>query len=307
VLALGVLQGRPASAQDQAVPPIQEQGDFFILNFSQDPEHVINLEEFVSLCQKATGINFTYNEATQSQLRQMKVFMTGTKRVPKADFYQFFQVEMFINEFVCVEVGPPHISVVLIQNISGQRAGSLRQKTEYVVPDRLEEYADQPAVLVKTVLHLPNTDVRQLSTSLRGLLTDTNTQALIAAGEHSVILQGFGSYVTSLAQLLHLVDQESAAQDEVTPVFDVLPLEFAAAEDVADLMEQLLESANRRGGSPVQRGRADQQGVSGVLGGGEIETKILVDARTNSLLVMALPEEMPRIKDLVARLDVDLV
>ena len=308
-LLLGPQAAARSSAQNGAqgsVAPIQKEGDFFILNFSQDPQQVINLEEFVSLCQEATGLNFTYSEQTQQLLRQSKVFMTGTKRVPQGEFYEFFQIEMFINDFVCVEVGPPHISVVLIQNMTGQRAGALRQKTVYVGPDRLEEYADQPATLVTTVLHLPNVDVRQLSTSLRGLLTDTNTQSLIAAGENSVILQGFGSYVVSLAQLLRLVDKESAIKNEVSPVFDVLPLEFAAPEDVADLLEQLLESNNRGGGVRRVQG-VEQQGVSGVLGGGEIETKILVDGRTQSLLVMAMPDEMPRIKDLVARLDVDVV
>ena len=287
------------------MPPIQQEGDFFILNFSKDPNQGISLEEFVALCEQATGINFTYEDTTQQQLKTKKVFLSGTKRVPKDDFYEFFQIVMIINDFVCVEVGPPHISVVSIQSLTGNRAGTLRTKTEYVLPEQLDEYADQPAVLVTTVLHLPNVDVRALSTSLRGLLTDTNTQSLIAAGEHSVILQGFGSYVAALAELLYLVDRESALADDVVPVFDVLPLEFAAPEDVADLLEQLIESRNRAAGAR-RIVSPEQQGVSGVIGGQEVETKILVDARTNSLLVMALPEEMPRIKELVARLDVDV-
>ena len=52
---------------------------------------------------------------------------------------------------------------------------------------------------------------------------------------------------------------------------------------------------------------AEAQGVAGALQGQEVSTTILVDGRTNSLLVMAMPEEMPRIKDLVARLDVEVI
>lgn len=307
-----LLGAQPAAAQDvpppeePPIPPIQEEGDFYILNFSEDPEELINLEQFVNICQEATGLTFTYNDQTRTQLQSLKVFFYGTKRVPKEDFYSFFQILMFINEFVCVEVGPPHISVILIQALGGAPRGgatNIKQRTLHVGPDDLEKYADQPATLITTVLNLPNVDVRQLTTTMRGLLTDTNTQSILAAGEHSVILQGFGSYVASLAQLLYIVDRESALGEEEPPVFEVIPLEYAAAEDVADLIEQVLES--RRSSRNVQQ--VPQQGPSGVLRGGDEETKILVDHRTQSLLVMAYPDEMPRIKDLIARLDVDVI
>ncbi len=316
VLVLSLLT-ESAGAQDQAgqqpaVPPIQEEGDFYILNFSRNTQERLNLEEFVMLCQEATGLNFTYNDQTQTALQQAPLVMFGTKRVRKQDFYPFFQIQMFINDFVCVEVGPPHISVILIQSIAqGQRgAVNIRQKAINVAPENLEDYVDQPATLITTVLYLPNTEVRQLSTSLRALLTDQNTQTMLPAGEHSVILQGFGSYVASLARLLQIVDAESAIETEIMPIFEVIPLEYAAAEDVSELIEELLDQLRRTTSSERARRRAvpvEGQGVSAPITGGEVETTILVYHPTNSLLVMALPEEMPRIKDLVARLDVEVI
>ncbi len=299
------------SGQGGKVPPIQAEGDFFVLHFSENPKERLNLEEFVMLCQEATGFNFTYNDQTQQVLQGAPLVMFGTKRVPKKDFYAFFQIQMFINDFVCVEVGPPHISVILIQSLQqGQRgAANIRQKAINVAPENLEAYVDQPATLITTVLYLPNTEVRQLSTSLRALLTDQNTQTMLPAGEHSVILQGFGSYVASLARLLQIVDAESAIESDIQPIFEVIPLEFAAAEDVSSLLEELLDQLRRTTSNERNRRRAvavEGQGVSAPLQGGEVDTAILVDHRTNSLLVMAMPEEMPRIKDLIARLDVDV-
>jgi general secretion pathway protein D len=293
------------------IAPIQAEGDFYVLHFSENSNEQLNLEEFVLLCQEATGLNFTYNEPTQQVLRGAKLVMFGTKRIPKVDFYAFFQIQMFINDFVCVEVGPPHISVILIQSLQqGQRgAANIRQKAVNVAPENLEAYVDQPATLITTVLYLPNTEARQLSTSLRALLTDNNTQTMLPAGEHSVILQGFGSYVASLARLLQIVDNESASEASILPLFEVIPLEFAAAEDVSSLLEELLEQLRRTTTNERNRRRAaavEGQGVSAPLQTGEVETAILVDHRTNSLLVMAMPEEMPRIKDLIARLDVDV-
>ena len=315
LLLLTIAPGAQNQDDEPRVPMIQEEGDFYILNFSEDPSERLTLEEFVKLCQEATGRNFTYNDTTQASLAGGKVVMFGPKEVPKEDFYAFFQIQMFINDFVCVEVGPPHISVTLIQALNaGQRgANNLKQKAIHVLPSELADYADQPATLITTVLSLPNTDVRQLSTSLRAMLTDTNTQTLLPAGANSIILQGFGSYIFSLSRLLQIIDDESAGPEPVIPLAEIIPIEFAAAEDIADVLEELinqLRTSNRRGNAG-RRGNQNRQQPdaqpTGALSGGNATATILVYSRTNSLLVMAMPDEMPRIKDLIARLDVDVI
>jgi len=303
----------PARAQERKIDPIQEEGDVYILNFSENATEQLPLLDFVKLAQDATGFNFTYDPPTGQQLSTARVVMLGPKRIPKSEFYNFFQIQLFINDFVCQEVGPPHISVILIQNIGqgGQpRSGggsALGKAPVFVSPQDLDDYKNQPASLIITVLNFENIDSRQLQTQLRQLLVDNSGyQQVVPAGERSLILQGFGSYIASLATLLNLVDDYSAQTALTLPVFDLIPLEFAAAEDVSDLLEQLLE-AQQEQVSRRPRPQVEGQGVSGILPGQEIQSKILVDGRTNSLLVMATPEEMPRIKDLVARLDVDVI
>jgi general secretion pathway protein D len=101
--------------------------------------------------------------------------------------------------------------------------------------------------------------------------------------------------------MLKIIDD--ASQTEVIPPeFDVIKLEYASAEDIAATVEELLEAANQNRSSGPQA-----QGPQGALNRNQGEAKILTESRTNSLLVMAMPEEMPRIKELVARLDVDVV
>ncbi|HEX6885138.1 MAG TPA: secretin N-terminal domain-containing protein, partial [Planctomycetota bacterium] len=310
-LLLGALS-IPVSAQERRIDPIQEQGDFYILTFSENPQDQLSLLDFVNLAQEATDYNFTYDQQTAQKLTTLKVVMLGQKTIPKSEFFNFFQIQLFINDFVCVEIGPPQISVILIQDLTqtaqrGGSGGALGRSPTFVWPNDLDEYLNQPASLIITVLNFENMDSRQLQTQLRQLTVDpTNSQQIVPAGERSLIMQGFGSYIASLASLLQLVDKYSAQTALTLPVFDLIPLEFAAAEDVADLIEQLLEAQqeqiNRR-----PRPQVEGQGVAGLLPGTALESKILVDARTNSLLVMATPEEMPRIKDLVARLDVDVI
>ncbi len=299
----------PAAGEEAPLPQIQEEGDYYVLNFEEPSgdDQGVNLQTLTKICQQATGINFTYDAQIQTQLDTTTVLMFGIKRIPKEDFYNFFQILMFINNFVCAEVGPEHLRVVVIQPLTPVGgARPIKTQTIYVLPEELESYSDQVATHITTVLSLPNVDVRQLTNSLRSLLTDNVNQAAIPVGNtDSIILQGFASNVAALARLLQLVDEEMGRDTEVQPVFDMIPLEFAAAEDVADVVDQLLEAAKRvrqqtRTGAPAAGATAQLQ-----TGGGEVE--ILVDNRTNSLIVMALPDDMQNIKELVARLDVDVI
>ena len=295
----------PLPAQDGDVPPIQDTGDSYILNFSQSEEGM-TLERFVGACQESTGRNFTYTQDTASTLRGARIRLYGTKEIPKEDFYKFFQIMMIINDFVCTKIGPDHLEVIMIQSLQTAARTNLRQDALFVLPENLQEFADQPATLIHTVLNLPNTDVRTLTNSMRAMLTDANTQQIIPVGNsNSLILTGFGSQVAALARMLLLVDEASKAEDPIVPEFEVIPLEFAAADEIADTIEELLEAGRRAAG---QGGRQPQtQGVTSPIQRGQSETRIMVDPRTNSLLVMAMPEDMPQIKELVASLDVDVV
>jgi general secretion pathway protein D len=317
--------GRPANAPVQAnrgqnppssssggqgggkMPDVRDDGDYWIVAF--DETEGCDLESLTKICQQTTGINFTYDQKAQDALAKLKVKIFGQKRFPKSEFYSFYQIILFINGYVCTKVGPDMLSLVVIQEVNApaqQGKSSLKSESVYVLPEELDRYQGQVATQIITVLHLPHTDVRSLGNSLRILSPDTQTGGVIPVGTtNSVILQGFASNVISLARILKLVDDESANDAAAAPVFDVLPLEFAAAQDISDTLGQLLEAKQRQTErSRTQPGAAGAPGTA-TAGGGE--TKILVDARTNSLLVMALPEDLQQIKELVARLDIEVV
>lgn len=299
----------PAAAPPQdggtgSIPVIQDLGNAWKLTFDETEEGM-TLEQFVKICQENTGINFTYSQDTVSLLQQTKVRMFGPKVIPKDQFYSFFQIIMIINRFVCTRIGPDNLSVVVVASLDSPARASIKQDAVYISPDEIEEYANQPATLVQTVLHLPNMDVRSMGGSMRQLVIDPNTMQLIPVPESSsVILTGFGSNVSSLSQMLMLMDDVSKPEPPVLPLFEVLKLEYAAADELAETLEELLE-ASRRATSTTRQGQA--QGPTGALQQGTVETKIMVQPRTNSLLVMAMPDDMPGILELIARLDVDQV
>jgi general secretion pathway protein D len=302
-LLLGASGAAMAQGEDEEIYVIQEQGGTYVLNFAQsDEDESMTLYQFVQACEQVTGLNFTWGAETEALLKNQQVNLLGAKTIEKDRFYSFFQVMMIISDFVCTEIGEDDISVIKIDSLATAARNNLRAGALYVEPERLEEYEDQPAILITTVVSLPNTDVRQVSNSMRSMITDPNTQQMLPAGNsQSMVLVGFGSNVVALANMLKIIDD--ASQTEVIPPeFDVIKLEYASAEDIAATVEELLEAANNNRSAGPQA-----QGPQGALNRNQGEAKILTESRTNSLLVMAMPEEMPRIKELVARLDVDVV
>lgn len=291
----------------QKIPPIQVSGNDYILNFDETGgESALTLEYFVKLCQEFTDINFTYSRDTGQALSQIKLKMFGPKRVPKKDFYSFFQIMMVINDFVCSKIGPDHLSVVLISNLQAPNKGNLRKDAVYVAPNEIDKYADQPATLITTVLDLPSTDVRTLSTSLRQMFTDAQTQQIIPVGNsNSLLITGFGSDVAAIVRMLRFVDNASKNLAGQLPVFETITLEYRSAEEISDVLSELLDASRR---AVQARGQVQAaQGVTAPLQSGNAESKIMVDPSANALIVMAMPDDLPRIKELVARLDVDVI
>ncbi len=311
--APAALAAAPVQQDQEPVPVIQDLGHSWVLNFDESPpgpgnqEGGMTLEQFVKLCQENTGINFTYDKDTANLLRSTTITMFGTKEVRKEDFYSFFQILMIINKFVCTKVGPDHLAVVVVRSLESGARNNLRSEAEFIDPGELEDFADQPATMITTMVTLPNTDVRTLSNSMRAMVTDPNTMQVIPVGNsNSLIITGFGSSVVALVRMLELVDEASAAEAPELPEFEVIPLEFAAAEEIADTISELLEFSV----TSVQNAQRQQQaaqGVTGAIAAGTTETKVMVYERTNALLVMAMPDDMPRIKDLIARLDIDVI
>ena len=142
LLSLVALQGasQGQANDEEEHEPVLVDEDYFVIQFAENEEDRETLAEFVTICQQATGINFMVTDSTQTSLEGKKVTMYGEKRIHRDDFYAFFQIQMFINDFVCVEVGPPHISMILIRNLApsgGRQNTSIRQTATAVEPAEL--------------------------------------------------------------------------------------------------------------------------------------------------------------------------
>jgi general secretion pathway protein D len=304
-------QAQPGATRTNAgqQPVVQDTGDslLIVVDEQSDP---IDLLWLTKMCQQNTAYNFVYTEDVAKQLEQTKVRMLGPKKIPKSEFFNFYQNLMFIHKFTCTRVGRDATAVYLVQSSQparGAQAGNeLRSEPIYVDSDDVEKYAGQVATQVITVLHLPHTQVRSLQNSLRALGNES-ANAVISVGEsNSVIVTGSGSQVAMYVRVLKLVDEETAKEARVAPSFEIIPIEFASGSDMAEMLDDLLEAQKRAAQAQRAAGGAGQGATAQLAGTGQ-ESKIIVDKRTNSLIVMAMPEDMANIKQLVAQLDVDVL
>jgi type II secretory pathway component GspD/PulD (secretin) len=87
----------------------------------------------------------------------------------------------------------------------------------------------------------------------------------------------------------------------------VVPLRYAVADELAKTLNDLFDASAR-----AAENRVDKQGgcvlrlPGAPLPKPEPTTRVLADARTNSLVIRASAEDLPRILELVARLDTEV-
>ncbi len=138
--------------------------------------------------------------------------------------------------------------------------------------------------LVTRVFVLQYESAAQLVPVLRPLIPPNN---IIVAypGSNTLVVTDYASNVKRIAQIVDAIDQPSKA----API--IIPVKLASAVEIAQIINHLL-----------------QDGVPGAAGVGDTSQRfiLLADARTNNLLLRTEnPERIERVRDLVARLDVN--
>jgi len=279
---------------------------------AQDPDRLFPLptadmvvdagddEDFTSLLDMVTEYGRLTNQEiliTKETMGYLRSEGTGLRRsmvIPKAEVQAVFEHVLKASDyvlFVLREEKPRLLSIVSL--MSGAR-NTVRKSALFVPTEDLERWGAHVAVLITTVIHLPHTDVRQLSNAMRTMIPDANTQQMMPAGNtNSVVLTGFASNVVALAHMLRTID-EAAAAEVLEPAFERLPLEHAEAAVAALIVQELIEASNLH--APPPQSQTPR---------GHVAARVVADIRTNALLVMAMPSDMARIHRLVELVDVE--
>ncbi|MFT5475802.1 MAG: hypothetical protein ACI8Y8_001135 [Planctomycetota bacterium] len=157
-----------------------------------------------------TGQHLLIGTETRAILESSPTGIQARIVVPKVHVQAFFETLLIENQFMLQLLRESSPRLLTIQSLRTQERNTARARARLVPREHLELMRDHPAMLVTTTLALPYTDVRQLSNSMRTIITDANTQQMLPAGNSSsLVLTGFGTATADLVLMLERIDAES--------------------------------------------------------------------------------------------------
>jgi len=247
-----------------------------------------------------TGQLMVTSQETRNLLQNARLPLDRPTTVPAAEVQSFFESVMFASDFVLTIVRAEAPRLVQIDSLQTASRNNIRAGAHVVATPDLPLLRRHPAMLFTTVVDLPNVDVRQLSNSLRTMITDANTMQMLPAGNaSSLVLTAFGPQLADWVEYLRLIDASSVVP-KVTVTHEVIRLQYAIAADTAALVERALASA-----------REQRSGVAaGVLQPTNTPMmprpapSVVADVRLNALLVTCPADELADARRVVALLDV---
>ena len=263
----------------------------------------VDISVLVKFISEITGKNFIIDEKVRG-----KITIISPSKISVDEAYLVFQSVLQVKGFTTVPSG----AIIKIVATKEARTSTLDTVLARQSPAPSDEY-------ITRLMPLKYVDANNMVAVLQPLVSPDGLLAAYAA-TNTLIMIDTAAQTDRLAKILGQLDVEGFEQ-----LIEVVRLNYALAPDVASLLQQVLEDqgggsqpagpATQPGAAPdarVRRGARPPTGAPGAaapISGGttpEKAFKIIPDQRTNSLIILAGPPEMRRIKDLIGRLDVPL-
>ena len=173
---------------------------------------------------------------------------------------------------------------------------------------------------VTQLIQLENVTVGDVSSVAQGL-AGSSAKVVAYAPSNTLIITDAAANIRRVIQIVSELDTAAPKAE-----MEIIPLHHATAAELQKIIEQLYgtESAStdssssrssssrrssRRRSSSKSTGKSDAGGSASatkVGSEGKYIQKVLSDERTNSIIIMANQDAMKAVKDLIARLDVDV-
>ena len=140
--------------------------------------------------------------------------------------------------------------------------------------------------ILTQIYKLNHENANNLVPVLRPLISPNNT-INANPGNNTLVITDYADNLQRIARIIAAMDTPSTGDVEV------IPIQHGVATDVAALVQRLSDSS---GASPVPGAPVQQAGTGST-------SSVLVDVRSNSLIVRGSPARMASIRSLVAKLD----
>jgi general secretion pathway protein D len=255
-------------------------------------EKTVEISQLLENISKATGKPILY-DPTGPKIKQ-QLGSDLSHKVPKARLFDTFRAILAFYELTLVPIGPKGYEIYLA--IDSRSTNNLvKNKAVYVDSKELEQYEDNDGLYISCAI--PIRHIENLTT-LRTALSTMVTPAGIGRvhevpGSQSIIIMDYAPTVSAMAKLIAQMDVRPPGKQIVLKFIE---LSYAYADDVADIITQLVE-AQREAAAPMQRGQA-AAGVPTTP-----EPRIIAYEPKNALVIAATEDDFNLIKELIERFD----
>ncbi len=242
-----------------------------------------NILDLVKAIGKLTGLNFIVDPSLSSK----KITVIAPSRITIAEAYKAFLSALAINGYTLVKAG----AFWKIQ----ETKKALKDNTEIYSGD----YFPNTDQLITRIIKLKYIDAKEFSDSIKYLLSQNN-QVSYHKSSNSIIISDYGSVIERIMKIVYTMDTPGSKE-----TIEVMPIQHAAAEDLADMLLNLLSINNyssKKGLSSRSRKGGFFNSQNSKVGNLKISS-IISDSRTNSIVVSANKEGLKRVRELVGKLD----
>ena len=239
-------------------------------NFNQ-----VDMKMVIKTVGELTGVNFLIDRNVRGT-----VTLIAPSEIRLGDVYTVFESILETHGYAAVPAG----DVVKVM----PRAEAVKRNLNTRVggdPSRIPE----SDALIKQIIPLKHASAAELSRIVTPMIS-TGGNVTLFTQSNAILVTDTSANIHQIAKIVRELDVPG--DDEELTVF---PLRFASATALSQQVTQLMQQQAR---VTATRGR---RSVPRDAGG----PKILPDARTNSLIVMASPRETQTVEDLVKALDVE--
>ncbi|MFG1499341.1 type II secretion system secretin GspD [Halobacteriovorax sp. XZX-3] len=233
-----------------------------------------SLQDLTKHMQKLTGLNLIIDKDLKG-----KISISAPTPITVGDAWKAYLAALNMNGLTMVKSGAFY-KIVQARDI---RYIPTKIYTGNYVPET-ENY------LMK-IIALKNIDSTEVSRSFRPFMSRYG-RIIEIKQTNTIIIQDTGSNINRLMSLIKFIDVPGHEE-----TLQIIPVKNTSASEIAKLLDKILKDDTSK--KTASRRSSD--------GGGQIISKLTAEPRTNSIIAMANSSGAKRLKELINKLDVELV
>ncbi len=257
---------------------------------AQQPGQTVDLKDWSTGVELAIIVDYVSKQTKKTilfgdeQLRTRKIYLHAPEPVPVDSLFPIFLTMLRVHGFQVVEVVENGHSVHKI--FSAQQGA--KERAKYLDDG---ETAPLDDTMVSRLFTLKYISPRDVQAALLNLVTDPkNILPLESSG--MVFVTEYGLNMDRIARIITTMDVKRPDIE-----FEMLQLHNALATDLEPKLTRLVQTIIQ---GTVARARPGGQAQ------GPEQVQIVADERTNSIVVLAEPQRKEQIRELVAKLDIEI-